>query len=158
LDSAVWASAAEGLVDDNTSGTTVEEDVMPKQVLCPPNLSFQPRPEYPYSPGTRGGRFVFTAGQVAWNEHAELVGVGDPVAQTRQVLANVEAVLREGGATLADVLKCNVYLADIRHFQAMNEVFASVFSEDPPARTTIQAALAEPEMLVEIEAIACVEA
>jgi 2-iminobutanoate/2-iminopropanoate deaminase len=130
---------------------------MPKLVLRPPNLSFQPRPEYPYSPGTRGGHLVYTAGQVAWNERAELVGVGDVRAQTRQVLANVESILREGGATLADVLKCNVYLADIRYFQVMNEVFAEVFSENPPARTTVQAALAEPEMLVEIEAIAYVE-
>jgi reactive intermediate/imine deaminase len=130
---------------------------MPKLVLRPPNLSFQPRPEYPYSPGTRGGHLVYTAGQVAWNERAELVGVGDVRAQTRQVLANVESILREGGATLADVLKCNVYLADIRYFQVMNEVFAEVFPEDPPARTTVQAAMAEPEMLVEIEAIAYVE-
>jgi reactive intermediate/imine deaminase len=131
---------------------------MPKQVLTPPNLSFQPRPPYPYSPGTRGGRLVYTAGQVAWNEQAELVGLGDPAAQTRQVLSNVESILREGGATAADVLKCNVYLADIRHFEAMNEVFASFFPQNPPARTTVQAALAEPEMLVEIEAIAYVEA
>jgi reactive intermediate/imine deaminase len=130
---------------------------MPKQTLCPPNLSFQPRPEYPYSPGTRAGPFIYTAGQVAWDERAELVGLGDPTAQTRQVLANVESILREGGATRADVLKCNVYLADIRHFQAMNAVFAEFFGDDPPARTTVQAALAEPEMLVEIEAIAYVE-
>ena len=73
------------------------------------------------------------------------------------MLSNVESILHEGGATLADVLKCNVYLADIGHFQVMNEVFAEVFAEDPPARTTVQALLAEPEMLVEIEAIAYVE-
>ena len=73
------------------------------------------------------------------------------------MLANVESILREGGATLADVLKCNVYLSDIRYFHVMNEVFAEVFNVDPPARTTVQAALAEPEMLVEIEAIAYVE-
>jgi 2-iminobutanoate/2-iminopropanoate deaminase len=130
---------------------------MPKQTLRPANLSFQPRPEYPYSPGTRGGRLVYTAGQVAWNERAELVGIGDPTAQARQVLSNIESILRQGGATLADVLKCNVYLADIRHFQAMNDVFGEFFPEDPPARTTVQAALAEPEMLVEIEAIAYVD-
>jgi enamine deaminase RidA (YjgF/YER057c/UK114 family) len=53
-------------------------------------------------------------------------------------------------------MKCNVYLADIRHFQAMNDVFAEFFASEPPARTTVQAALAEPEMLVEIEAIAWV--
>ena len=130
---------------------------MPKQVLRPPNLAFQPRPEYPYSPGTRGGRLVYTAGQVAWDEHARLVGIGDARAQAEQTLRNVESVLRAGGATLADVLKCNVYLADMRDFAAMNAVFAHFFPEEPPARTTVQAALAEPEMLVEIEAVAYVE-
>lgn len=127
---------------------------MPKQVLRPRNLSFQPRPTYPYSPGTRGGDHVYTAGQVAWNDKGEIVGVGDVRAQTRQVLSNIASILREAGASMADVLKCNVYLADIRDFQAMNEEFAKAFPTDPPARTTVQAALAEKEMLVEIEAIA----
>jgi len=127
---------------------------MAKHVLRPANLGFLPKPEYPYSPGTRGGGLLYTSGQVAWNDQGELVGRGDAAAQTRQVLSNVESVLREGGATLADVLKCNVYLADIRYFQAMNDVFATFFPTDPPARTTVQAPLAEPEMLVEIEAIA----
>lgn len=127
---------------------------MPKRVLRPTNLSFQPRPTYPYSPGTRGGDYVYTAGQVAWNHKGEIVGIGDVRAQTRQVLSNIESILREGGASMSDVLKCNVYLADIRDFQAMNEEFAKAFPTDPPARTTVQAALAEKEMLVEIEAIA----
>jgi 2-iminobutanoate/2-iminopropanoate deaminase len=127
---------------------------MPKRVLRPSNLSFQPRPTYPYSPGTRGGDTIYTAGQVAWNEKGEIVGIGDVRAQTRQVLSNIASILREGGASMADVLKCNVYLADIRDFQAMNEEFAKAFPTDPPARTTVQAALAEKEMLVEIEAIA----
>src|SRR5215217_1842574 len=109
--------------NDRTAARPDRRRPMPKQTLRPANLNFQPRPEYPYSPGTRGGRLVYTAGQVAWNERAELVGPGDPTAQARQVLSNVESILREGGATLADVLKCTVYLADIRHFQAMNEVF-----------------------------------
>lgn len=127
---------------------------MSKRVLRPANLTFLPKPEYPYSPGTTAGSLVYTSGQVAWDEHGRLVGLGDPAAQTRQVLSNVESVLREGGATLGDVLKCNVYLSDIRYFQAMNDVFATFFPADPPARTTVQAPLAEPEMLVEIEAIA----
>lgn len=127
---------------------------MPRRTLRPATLEFQPRPAYPYSPGATGGGWVFTAGQVAWDDHGDLVGRGDPAAQTRQALANVAAVLREAGATFDDVLKCNVYLSDIRFFAAMNEVFAEHFPEDPPARTTVQAALAEPEMLVEIEAVA----
>ena len=127
---------------------------MPKRVLRPLSLSFQPRPTYPYSPGTRGGDYIYTAGQVAWNDKGEIVGIADVRAQTRQVLSNIESILREGGASMSDVLKCNVYLADIRDFQAMNEEFAKAFPTDPPARTTVQAALAEKEMLVEIEAIA----
>jgi 2-iminobutanoate/2-iminopropanoate deaminase len=124
--------------------------------LRPKNLSFQPRPTYPYSPGAKGGHYLFTAGQVGWNDKGELVGIGDVRAQTRQVLKNIESILAEGGATFDDVVKCSVYLADIRHFQVMNEEFARAFPTNPPARTTVQAALAEPEMLVEIEAIAYV--
>src|SRR6185312_10200599 len=105
---------------------------MPKQVLRPPTLRFQPRPTYPYSPGAKGGGLVFTAGQVAWDKTGRLVGVGDVRKQTVQTLKNVVAVLRAGGAMVGDVLKCTVYLADIRHFQIMNDEFAKVFATDPP--------------------------
>lgn len=130
---------------------------MPKTVLCPKNLKFQPRSTYPYSPGAKGGQMVFTAGQVAWDKTGEVTAIGNVRAQTIQTLTNVKSVLEEGGTTLDDVLKCNVYLADMRHFQIMNEEFVRFFPNDPPARTTVQAAPAEPEMLVEIEAIAYVE-
>ena len=129
---------------------------MPKQVLRPSTLMFQPRPTFPYSPGAKGGGLIFTAGQVAWDKTGRIVGIGDVRRQTIQTLKNVVSVLKEGGARPSDVLKCNVYLADIRHFQVMNEEFAKVFATAPPARTTVEARLAEPEMLVEIEAIAWV--
>lgn len=129
---------------------------MPKKTLRPKSLEFQPRPTYPYSPGAKGGGMVYTAGQVAWDRTGKVVAIGDVRKQTIQTLKNVVAVLKEGGATPDDVLKCNVYLADIRHFQVMNEEFAKVFKKNPPARTTVEARLAEPEMLVEIEAIAWV--
>jgi reactive intermediate/imine deaminase len=127
---------------------------MPKHVLRPAKLSYLPLPEYPYSAGTMAGGLIYTAGLVAWGEKGKLVGKGDVGAQTRQILANLEAVLAEGGATFADVLKCNVYLSDIRYFPLMNAEFRKAFAKDPPSRTTVQAALAEPEMLVEIEAVA----
>ena len=129
---------------------------MPKKVLRPKSLEFQPRPTFPYSPGARGGNVVFTAGQVAWDKTGNLIGINDVRAQTVQTLANVEAVLKEGGAELSDVVKCNVYLKDMKDFQIMNEEFAKFFPDNPPARTTVQTPMAEPEMLVEIEAIACV--
>lgn len=127
---------------------------MAKRTVRPEGLTFLPQRSYPYSPGTAAAGLVFTSGQVAWDGTQTLVGIGDPAAQTRQVLRNVQQVVEEAGGTLADVLKCTVYLTDIRHFQAMNDVFAEFFPDEPPARTTVQAALAEPEMLVEIEAIA----
>ena len=127
---------------------------MPRKILKPAQLDFQPRPTYPYSPGTRGGGMVYTAGQVAWGPDGNIVGVGDIDAQTRQTLSNVEAVLREGGATWDDVLKCNVYLKDMRDFQRMNAIFAEIFPDDPPARTTVQTPMAEETMLIEIEAVA----
>ena len=127
---------------------------MAKKVLRPKSLEFQPRPAFPYSPGARGGNMVFTAGQVAWDKTGNLIGINDVRAQTVQTLANVEAVLKEGGAELSDVVKCNVYLKDMKDFQIMNEEFAKLFPDNPPARTTVQTSMAEPEMLVEIEAIA----
>ena len=129
---------------------------MAKHVIRPGNLTFLPQRAYPYSPGTRAGGLIYTSGQVAWDAEQRIVGVGDPTAQTRQVLSNVGSILAAGGATFADVVKCNVFLSDIRYFQAMNDVFAEFFPDDPPARTTVEARLAEPEMLVEIEAVAWV--
>ena len=127
---------------------------MPRTILKPASLDFQPRPTYPYSPGAMAGGMIYTAGQVAWDATGEVTAVGDVRGQTIQTLANVQAVLEEGGATWDDVVKCNVYLKDMADFQIMNEEFAKVFPEDPPARTTVQTPLAEETMLVEIEAIA----
>ncbi len=129
---------------------------MPRTVLKPASLDFQPRPTYPYSPGAMAGGMIYTAGQVAWDASGEVTGIGDVRAQTIQTLANVEAVLAEGGATWDDVVKCNVYLKDMADFQVMNAEFAKVFPTDPPARTTVQTPLAEDTMLVEIEAVAFV--
>jgi reactive intermediate/imine deaminase len=129
---------------------------MPRAVLRPSSLSYLPLPEYPYSAGTTAENgMIYTAGLVAWDAEGKLVGRGDVGAQTRQILANLTAVLAAAGASLDDVLKCNVYLSDIRHFPLMNEEFRKAFPTDPPARTTVEARLAEPEMLVEIEAVAC---
>lgn len=111
-------------------------------------------PSAPYVPGTKRGPFVYTAGQVAVDASGNLVGDGDVAVQTRQVLENLRAVLAEGGATPADVMKTTVYLADIAEFSAMNEAYAEFFGEDKPSRTTVEAKLASPKFLVEIEAIA----
>ena len=130
---------------------------MPKIILKPKNLQFQPRPTYPYSPGTKAGNMVYTAGQVAWDNTGKLIGINDIRAQTIQTLSNVVSVLKEGDAAIDDVVKCNVYLKNMDDFQIMNEEFAKIFTINPPARTTVQTPMAEPEMLVEIEAIAYIK-
>ncbi len=127
---------------------------MPRKVLTPAQLNFQPRPTYPYSPGAKGGNMVYTAGQVAWGSDGNIVGIGDIEVQTRQTLSNVEAVLVEGGANWGDVLKCNVYLKNMNDFQKMNKIFCEIFPDNPPARTTVQTPMAEETMMIEIEAIA----
>jgi reactive intermediate/imine deaminase len=130
---------------------------MPKTIVRTDALSYLPHEDYPYSAGTKAPNgMVYTAGLVAWDSKKKLVGLGDVAAQTRQVLKNLKAVLAAAGAKPSDVLKCNVYLSDMRYFPAMNREFKKVFAKDPPARTTVLAILAEPEMLVEIEAVAYV--
>ena len=130
---------------------------MTKIILKPKNLEFQPRPTYPYSPGTKVGNMIYTSGQVAWDNTGKLIGINDIRAQTIKTLSNVVSVLKEGGADIDDVVKCNVYLKNMNDFHIMNEEFAKLFSSNPPARTTVQTPMAEPEMLVEIEAIAYIK-
>jgi len=110
-----------------------------------------PAPKGPYSQGRRAGGFLFVAGQVPFDVQGNLVGPGI-AEQTRAALQNVKAIVEAAGATLADVVKVNVYLTDLGNFAAMNEVYRTVFSEPFPARTTVQAGLLG--FLVEIDAVA----
>ena len=110
------------------------------------------RPAGAYSPGiVAEGRFVYVSGQGPLRDGAV---VGETVAeQTRITLENLAAVLAEAGATLADVVRCGVFLADIGDFAAMNDVYAEHFPQPLPARTTVGAALAGG-MKVEIDCVA----
>ncbi len=111
-----------------------------------------PPPVARYSQGIAAGGLVFTAGQGA---HDPTTGeLPDGIEeQTRRTLENVEAILREGGATLATAVKLTVYLADRQDYAAMNAAFDELMPHLPPVRTTVQAGLG-PGMLVEIGAIA----
>ena len=116
-----------------------------------------PAPNLPFSAGIRANGFVFTSGQVGTDPRTgELVGP-DIRAQTRQTIANVSAVLEAGGSSLANLVKTTVFLADLRTFDAMNEVYRELIPEPRPGRSTVQARLARPEILVEIEGIATID-
>ena len=105
------------------------------------------------------GRMVFVAGQVALDPEGNVIGVGDPAAQTEATLDNLVTVLTEGGATLDDVVRLTVFLTDIAHLPAVQEVRARYFPNDPPVSSTIEiSGLVNPDLVVEIDAIAVVDA
>lgn len=107
-------------------------------------------PVGPYSPWVRRGGWVVTSGQIGLEGGA--VVDGGVAVQAEQALANLCAVLEAGGATLADVVKTTVFLVDMADFAAMNEVYARVFGEHRPARSTVAVAALPLGALVEVEA------
>jgi 2-iminobutanoate/2-iminopropanoate deaminase len=115
-----------------------------------------PTPVGPYSPGITAGNLVFVSGQ-AGRDPASGKIAEDVEAQTEQTLKNIAAILEAAGSSLAHVIRCGVFLIDIGDFQKMNGVYGRMFGGHRPARTTVQvAALPEPGLLVEIDAVALV--
>ncbi len=107
-----------------------------------------------YSQATTTDELVFTAGQIPLTPDGDLL-VDAPVAdQTEQALANIDAVLREAGAGLGDVLKVTVFLDDIDDFDEMNETYADFFDDEPPARSAVGVDALPKGVAVEIEAVA----
>ncbi len=108
-----------------------------------------------YSDAVRAGDTIYVSGQASVDHHGRLVGAGDVVAQTRQVLDNMKLALAASGATLDDVVKVTVYLAHCADRPTVNEVRKAYFGANKPASTLIGISeFAIPGMLIEIEAIA----
>ena len=118
---------------------------MPKQVF-PNDLP------YPFSDAVRTGNLLFLSGQVGIRDGKIVDGIEE---QTRATLENIRAVLDCAGATLEDVVKVTVFVTDMSHWPAMNDVYREFFPADFPARSAFGVtALALPELLVEIECVA----
>jgi 2-iminobutanoate/2-iminopropanoate deaminase len=116
-----------------------------------------PTPAGPYSPGTRTGNLIFVSGQAGRDPATNRLAGPDVEAQTEQALKNVAAILEAAGSGLSHVLRCGVFLVDIKEFPRMNEVYARVFASHRPARTTVEvSALPGEDLRVEIDAIAVV--
>ncbi len=114
-----------------------------------------PAPIGPYSQGiVASGSFLYTAGQIPLDPRSGQLVQGDIKTQTRQALENVKAILVEGGASMADVVKTVVFLKDMNEFAGMNEVYGEYFGDTPPARSTVEVARLPRDVKVEIEAIA----
>lgn len=115
-----------------------------------------PNPQGPYSHAVKAGGFVYVSGQAALDPATSKPINGTVAEETRRTLDNVKEILEAAGASLEDVVKCSVFLADIRDFAAMNAVYAEYFDAAKPARTTVQAVLPAAGLKVEIDCIAYV--
>ncbi|MFN8058868.1 MAG: Rid family detoxifying hydrolase [Vicinamibacterales bacterium] len=125
--------------------------------LRPVHAANLPKPVGPYSTGMQFERLIFVSGQGATNPATGQLAGADATSQTEQCLKNVSAILEAAGSSLQHVIRCGVFLVDMKEFPQMNEVYARMFGSHRPARTTVQvAALPGDGLRVEIDAVAYV--
>jgi reactive intermediate/imine deaminase len=113
-----------------------------------------PPPVGPYSPAVKASGFIYVSGTLAQDETGALVGVGDVGTQTRRVIERMREVLKAAGTSLDRVVSATVYLKNAGDFPAMNDVYRTYWTLDPPTRTTVVADFVLPGALVEISMIA----
>ena len=113
-----------------------------------------PNPRGPYSHAVQTGDFIYVSGQAAINPETMQPEHGTAASETRRTLENLKAILSAAAADLSDVVKCSVFLTDIRDFAEMNEVYGEYFGDTKPARTTVQATLPALGLKVEVDCVA----
>lgn len=124
---------------------------MPKTAI---HSEHAPKPVAAYAQGVRAGQFLFLSGQIGIDPATGALVAGGVEAETRRVLANLEAVLAAGGAGFGDVVKMTVYLADMNDFSVFNAVYVGYFDTDPPARATVGVVALPRGARIEIDAVA----
>ena len=121
------------------------------------STSLAPKAIGPYSQAVIWNGLVFASGQIPLDPKTGEVIPGGIAEQTERVFENIKGLLTEAGASLSSVIKTTVFLKDMGDFAKMNEVYARYFPENPPARSTVEAARLPRDVSVEIECIAFVE-
>ena len=123
---------------------------MKKEVI---NTKNAPGAIGPYSQGIIVGDFVYTSGQLPINPVTGVLETDIKVA-TKQSMENVKAILEAAGTSLENVVKTSIFLKDLNDFAAVNEVYGTYFTENPPARSCVQVAKLPKDAVIEIEVIA----
>ena len=113
-----------------------------------------PNPGGPYSHAVKAGGFIYVSGQASIDPVTKKFAPGTVTEETHQTIRNIQSILKASGAGLGDVIKCSVFLADIRDFAEMNKVYEEYFGAAKPARTTVNAQLPAPGLKVEIDCVA----
>lgn len=134
-----------------TPCTTSYPFLMSKQVLSTPSA---PAALGPYSVAVEAAGLVFISGQVAIMPSTGERVEDDVVAQAKQIMTNIEAILGDVGLGFDDIVKTTIFLADMADFPKVNEVYGAAFTDQPPARSTVEVSALPGGFLVEIETIA----
>ncbi len=113
-----------------------------------------PKAVGPYSQAVKMGNFLFCSGQISINPETNEVFTGDIKTQTQMVLKNIEGVLSAANLGFENIIKTTIFLTDMNDFAVVNEIYASVFKAEPPARSTVAVAALPKGVNVEIEVIA----
>ena len=122
-----------------------------KKIIFTPNA---PKPIGPYSQAILNNNTLYVSGQIPVNPATGKIDEPDIQSQTKQVMENIRAILNEANMDFPDVLKTSIFITDIKNFPLVNEIYASYFSEQPPARETIQVCKLPMNADVEISLIA----
>jgi 2-iminobutanoate/2-iminopropanoate deaminase len=129
-----------------------EQNPMPKKTI---HSDQAPKAIGPYSQAVDLGDLLFLSGQIPLDPASgQFVGTGDIQAQTERVLLNLQGVLQSAGLTLEHVVRTTVFMTDLAEFPRMNEVYSKFFTQDPPARSTVQVLALPRAARIEIDAIA----
>jgi enamine deaminase RidA (YjgF/YER057c/UK114 family) len=127
---------------------------MPTRVIQPKGLA-DPRPRYSQGILAEGGKLLFIAGQTASDANGNVVGKGDIKAQTRQVFANIKAVLEAAGGSFDNIVMTTTYITDRKYREGYTEVRRDIYKKDPPTSTlVIVSGLASEDYMIEIAGIA----
>lgn len=128
----------------------IYDEAMKKEILT----QEAPAPIGPYSQAIDAGSFVFCSGQIPLDPvSGEIIGVGDVEAQTRQVMKNISAVVKEAGADFGKIVKTTIFLKNMGDFPKVNTIYGEFFKAPFPARSTVEVARLPKDVLVEIEVI-----
>jgi 2-iminobutanoate/2-iminopropanoate deaminase len=118
------------------------------------NSTQAPAPIGPYSQAVLANGVLYVSGQIALDPASGNLVQDDIQTETHQVMKNLQAILQEAGMSLANVAKCTIFVKDLNNFSVINSVYGSYFTQNPPARETVEVSRLPKDVNVEISCIA----